>query len=145
MQIFHCGIRYRLLNGKPICLFSKGLPIHYDANRHFSFTFNYVQNVAHLIKKDFPYYWIRISNGANSEFVHTLHSKVNEYSNKDLLSVREKEILKLIADDFDTKEIAEKLFISPTTVGHHRSNMIECLGAKDSTALVQLAKMSGMI
>ncbi len=145
LQIFHCGIRYRLLNDKPICLFSKGLPLHYDEKRNFSFTFNYVQNVAHLLKKDFPYYWVRVSHGANSEFVHVLHSQNNEYTHKDLLSTREKQILQLIADDFDTKEIAEKLFISATTVGHHRSNMIEKIGARDSTALVQIAKMAGMI
>jgi DNA-binding CsgD family transcriptional regulator len=145
MNIFHCGIRYKLLDGKPICLFSKGLPIQYDANRNFTFTFNYVQNIVHLIKKDFPHYWIRISYGAGNELVHTLHSDGNVYSSKDLLSPREKEILKLIADDFDTKQIAEKLFISNVTVGHHRSNMIERLGARDTTALVQLAKMAGMI
>jgi DNA-binding CsgD family transcriptional regulator len=145
IQIFHCGIRYRLLDGRPVCLFSKGLPFHYDANRKFSFTFNYVQNINHLLKKGFPYYWIRISYGENSEYVHTFHSQDKLYSTKDLLSVREKEILKLVADDCDTKEIAERLFISAATVGNHRSNMIEKMGARDSTALVQLAKMADMI
>jgi DNA-binding CsgD family transcriptional regulator len=144
-KFFHCGIRYRRLDGKAICLFSKGLPIHYDAQRNFTFTFNYVQNVAHLLKKDFCYYWVRISHGLNNEFVHSFHSENKEYSNRDLLSPREKEILLLIADDLDTREIAEKLFISPNTVGNHRSNMIDRLGARDTTALVQLAKMTEMI
>jgi DNA-binding NarL/FixJ family response regulator len=45
----------------------------------------------------------------------------------------------------DTKEIAQKLFISVNTVGNHRSNMIENLSSRDTTALVQLAKMAGMI
>jgi len=144
-KFFHCAIRYRRLNGKPICIFSKGLPIHYDAQRNFTFTFNYVQNVAHLIKKDFTYYWVRITHGINNEFVHTFHSENKEYSNRDLLSAREKEILLLIADDLDTREIADRLFISPNTVGNHRSNMIDRLGARDTTALVQLAKMTEMI
>jgi DNA-binding CsgD family transcriptional regulator len=145
IQIFHCGIRYKLVSGKQVCLFSKGLPIHYDANRKFSYTFNYVNNINHLIKKDFRTYWIRISYGENSEFVQTFHSEDKLYSNKDLLSTREKEILKLIAEDCDTKEIAEKLFISTATVGNHRGNMIEKIGARDTTALLQLAKMAGMI
>jgi DNA-binding CsgD family transcriptional regulator len=144
-KFFHCAIRYRRLDGKPICIFSKGLPIHYDADRNFTFTFNYVQNVAHLIKKDFPSYWVRVTHGVNSEFVHTFHSENKEYSNRDLLSAREKEILLLIADDLDTREIANRLSISPNTVGNHRSNMIDRLGARDSTALVQLAKMTEMI
>jgi DNA-binding CsgD family transcriptional regulator len=145
IQIFHCGIRYRLLNDKPVCLLSKGLPIHYNANRKFSYTFNYVQNIHHLLKKDFRHYWIRISHGENNEYVHSFHSQDKLYSTKDLLSVREKEILKLVADDYDTKEIAQRLFISTATVGNHRGNMIERMGARDTTALVQLAKMAGII
>jgi len=145
IQIFHCGIRYTLLNEKPICLLSKGLPIYYDEDRQFSYTFNYVQNVNHLLKKDFRSYWMRISYGKNKELVHTFHSKDKLSATKDLLSDREKEILKLLADNFDTKEIAERLFISTATVGNHRSNMIEKLGARDSTALVQLAKMVDII
>ena len=145
IQIFHCGIRYRLLNDKPVCLFSKGLPIHYNATRKFRYTFNYVQNINHLLKKDFRYYWIRISHGEYSEYVHTFHSQDKLYSTKDLLSLREKEILNLVADDCDTKEIAERLFISTATVGNHRSNMIEKMGARDTTALVQLAKMAEII
>jgi DNA-binding CsgD family transcriptional regulator len=145
IEIFHCGIRYRLPDGKPICLLSKGLPIHYNADRKFSYTFNFVQNIHHLLKKDFRHYWIRISHGENNEYVHTFHSQDKMHSNKDLLSTREKEILKLIADACDSKEIAGRLFISTATVGNHRSNMIERLGVRDTTALVQLAKMAGMI
>jgi DNA-binding CsgD family transcriptional regulator len=145
IQIFHCGIRYVLLDGKQICLFSKGSPIHYDQNRKFNYTFNYVQNINHLLKKNFRYYWIRISYGEKNEYVHTFNSQDKLYSNKDLLSTREKEVLKLIADDLDTKEIAEKLFISVNTVGNHRSKMIDKLGVRDTTALVQMAKMTGII
>lgn len=145
IEIFHCGIRYILLDGKPISLFSKGSPIQYDEDKKFRYTFNYVQNINHLLKKDFPYYWIRISYGKNNEFVRTFHSQDKLHSNKDLLSIREKEILTLISDDCDTREIAERLFISTATVGNHRSNMIERMGARDTTALVQLAKMARMI
>ena len=145
IQIFHCGIRYMLPDGKSLCLFSKGSPIHYDQNRKFSYTFNYVQNINHLLKKNFRYYWIRISYGENKQYVHTFHSQNKLNSNKDLLSAREKEILKLIADDFDTKEIAQKLFISINTVSNHRSKMVDKLGVRDTTALVQLAKLTGMI
>jgi DNA-binding CsgD family transcriptional regulator len=145
IEIYHCGIRYRLLNDKPVCLFSKGLPIHYDSQGKFSYTFNYVQNIDHLLKKDFRHYWIRISYGEHSEFVRTFHSDGKVHSTKDLLSAREKEILKLVANDCDTKEIADRLFISSVTVGNHRSNMIARMGARDTTALVQLAKMANII
>lgn len=145
MKIHHSCMRFTRLDGKPICIFSQGIPIQIDELRNFNYTLNYVQNINHLIKKDFPYYWIRFAYGQHKQFVQTFHSSDKVYSKNDLLSNREKEILMLIAEDMDTKEIAQKLFISINTVGNHRSNMIERLGVRDTTALVQIAKMTSMI
>jgi DNA-binding CsgD family transcriptional regulator len=145
MKIHHCCMRFIKSDGKQVRLFSQGVPIQVDEERNFKYTLNYIQNINHLIKKDFSFYWIRLSYGEQNEFVQTFHSDTKEHSKNDLLSDREKEVLRLIAEDLDTKEIAQKLFISTNTVGNHRSNMIERLGARDTTALVQLAKMTGMI
>lgn len=145
MKIHHSGMRFTRMDGKPISIFSQGMPIQVDENRNFKYTLNYVQNIYHLIKKDFPYYWIRFEYGQNKQFVQTFHSSDKLSSKKDLLSAREKEIVRMIAADIDTKEIASKLFISTATVGNHRSKMIEKMGARDTTALVQLSKMTGII
>jgi DNA-binding CsgD family transcriptional regulator len=145
MKIHHCGMRFVRIDEKQIRLFSQGVPIQVDEERNFKYTLNYIQNIQHLIKKDFSHYWIRLAYGQQNELVQTFHSSTKESAKRDLLSTREKEILLLIAEDWDTKEIAKKLFISINTVGNHRSNMIERLGARDTTALVQLAKMTGMI
>jgi len=145
MKIHHCNMRFMRTDSKVIRIFSQGMPMQSDEQNNFTYTLNYVQNIHYLIKKDYPYYWIRLSYGTENQFVETFHSATKEKSKNDLLSIREKEVLKLIAEDWDTKEIAKLLFISSNTVGNHRSNMIERLGARDSTALVQLAKMSGMI
>lgn len=145
MKIHHSGMRFTRMDGKPICIFSQGIPIQVDEQRNFKYTLNYVQNIHHLIKIEFPYHWIRFAYGQQQRFVQTFHSMDKLFCKQDLLSTREKEILKMIAADIDTKEIAKQLSISPNTVGNHRSNMIEKLGARDTTALVQLAKMAGMI
>ncbi len=145
MKTHHCCMRFIRTDSKQIRLFSQGIPIQVDESRNFKYTFKYVQNINNLIKRDFPHYWIRLSYGEHNEFVQTFHSDSKEHSTRDLLSPREKEVLQLIADDMDTKEIAQRLFISINTVGNHRSNMIERLGVRDTTALVQLAKMAGMI
>lgn len=145
MKIHHSCMRFTRLDGKPICIFSQGMPIQIDEQRNFNYTLNYVQNIHHLIKKDFPYYWIRFAYGQQKEFVQSFHSDDKLYLKHDLLSNREKEVLMLIAEDMDTKTIAQRLFISVNTVGNHRSNMIERLGVRDITALVQIAKMTSMI
>jgi DNA-binding CsgD family transcriptional regulator len=146
IEIFHCGIAYRRTDGRPIRLFSKGIPIHYSADRRFTFTFNFVQNVNHLLKPSFRDYWIRIAYGQNSAQVQTMHSdNLRDVESHDILSAREKQILTHIAAGLETKEIAERLAISVNTVGNHRNNMVQRLGARDTTALVQLAKMASLI
>lgn len=55
------------------------------------------------------------------------------------LTRSEKLILKMIADDKTTKEIAEELFISPTTVEKHRANICRKLNLKGSYALLKFA------
>ncbi len=55
------------------------------------------------------------------------------------MTEREKEILKLIADEFTSFEIAEKLSISHYTVDTHRKNLIEKLGVKSSIGLAKFS------
>jgi DNA-binding NarL/FixJ family response regulator len=55
------------------------------------------------------------------------------------ISRREKEVLKLIAEEFTTNEIAEKLFISLKTVESHRSNLLAKLNARNSAGLVRIS------
>jgi DNA-binding NarL/FixJ family response regulator len=45
-----------------------------------------------------------------------------------LLTRRETEILRLLADGLSNREIAERLFISPKTVEHHLSRIYGKLG-----------------
>lgn len=146
IEIFHCGIAYQRTDGRPIRLFSKSIPIHYSASRQFTFTFNYVQNVNHLLKPSFRDYWIRVRYGGAGARVHCMHSAdLREVEARDLLSQREKEILTQIATGLETKDIAARLGISINTVSNHRNNMVQRLGARDTTALMQIAKMASLI
>ncbi|PHN03200.1 response regulator [Flavilitoribacter nigricans] len=55
------------------------------------------------------------------------------------LTRREKEVLKLIVEEYTTDEIADKLFISPTTVTTHRKTLLRKLNAKNVAGLVKKA------
>ncbi len=61
------------------------------------------------------------------------------------LSSREKEILRLLGEGCNTKEIAEKLVISPSTVHTHRSNLMLKLGLSKHRELIQYARQRGFI
>jgi two-component system nitrate/nitrite response regulator NarL len=69
--------------------------------------------------------------------------KVEEVENI-RLTRREEEILRLIARECTTPEIAEKLFIAPSTVETHRRNLIAKLGVKGTLGLVRKAVEMGL-
>lgn len=55
------------------------------------------------------------------------------------LSSREVEIINLLCSEFTTKEIADKLFISPRTVEGHRNKILEKTGKKNIAGVVVYA------
>lgn len=60
------------------------------------------------------------------------------------ITKREREVLHLIIEEFTTKEIAAKLFISDCTVESHRTNLTQKLGVKNMAGLVRVALESGL-
>lgn len=68
-----------------------------------------------------------------------LSSLVLEKEETEILTTREKEVLKLIAEGKKTIEIAEALYISPYTVRRHRANVMEKLHIKGLADLVKYA------
>jgi DNA-binding NarL/FixJ family response regulator len=76
----------------------------------------------------------------------TSQKEVNPVRNTDnLLTDRETEILKLIAEEHSNAEIATKLFISPRTVDTHRRNLLDKLQAKNTAGLVKYAIEKGIL
>jgi DNA-binding CsgD family transcriptional regulator len=60
------------------------------------------------------------------------------------LTERQREILKLIAEGQNTKQIAEILKISPKTVEYHRMKLMDCLNVHDIPGLVRFALRVGL-
>lgn len=52
---------------------------------------------------------------------------------------RELEIIRLIAQEMSTSEIAEKLYLSPGTVETHRHNILRKLGVKNAIGIIKYA------
>ena len=63
----------------------------------------------------------------------------------DVLTPRELEVLKLIAEAHTSKEIAQMLFISIKTVERHRQNILDKLGMNDRVELTRYAIRRGLI
>ncbi len=90
------------------------------------------------------------------EIQEILHNKIGGKSSFDVnektshtsrvsLSPRETEILSLIAQEFTTQQIAQKLFISERTVETHRKNIFSKIRAKSVIGLSKYAIQHGLI
>jgi DNA-binding NarL/FixJ family response regulator len=64
---------------------------------------------------------------------------------EETLTVREREVIKLIAEGKSSKEIGKLLYISSRTVQHHRANIMRKLGLKKTADLVKYAIQKGYI
>ena len=65
-------------------------------------------------------------------------------SAKEGISKREAEVLKLIADEYTTKEIASELYISFQTVLSHRKNLLDKMEVKNTAGLIRKAFECGI-
>ena len=78
-----------------------------------------------------------ISNLMKESFLHG-SNRSGSYDHEHITE-REQEILQLIVDGLTSKQIAEKLYISPRTVDTHRANLMEKLELKNIAELVRYA------
>lgn len=69
-------------------------------------------------------------------YMNSTAKKNSLFDTEDELSEREKDVVKLICQEFTNNEIGEKLFISPRTVESHRQRILEKIGAKNTVGIV---------
>ncbi|MBG0790387.1 MAG: response regulator transcription factor [Desulfovibrionaceae bacterium] len=61
------------------------------------------------------------------------------------LTPREQEVMRMLAEGLNPKEVAGQLFISPKTVENHRTNLMKKLGLKSTVELLRYAARLGLI
>ena len=64
---------------------------------------------------------------------------------EDVLTPRERDVVKLIAEGHTSEEIASILVISPKTVDRHRANVLEKLGMRNRVELTRYAIRRGLV
>ena len=66
-------------------------------------------------------------------------------SSYDMLTIREREVLKLTAEGYSAPEIAERLVISSRTVETHRANIMRKLDLHSTADLIRFAMRHGLL
>ena len=60
-------------------------------------------------------------------------------------SMREMEVLHLIAEGLTNTEMSDKLFISKRTIEGHRQSLIDKTASKNTAALIRFAVLNGLV
>ena len=71
--------------------------------------------------------------------------KNRQRDNVETLSLRERQVLQLIAEGYSTKEVAGMLAISTKTAESHRSRLMDKLGIHETASLVRYAIRRGFV
>ena len=94
----------------------------------------------------------RTMRGQSFLYPSAVTSLVRDYVERDhadaqfeILTPRELQVLKLIAEAYSSKEIAAELVISIKTVERHRQNILDKLGMSDRVELTRYAIRRGLI
>jgi DNA-binding CsgD family transcriptional regulator len=142
LKMVFCGINIKSKNGKEMRVLIRVKPIELAENGYPNICIVTFDDITNLLKPN-TQWWGRLSYGENYPNKYHYLSTVKKYENEDIITSREKEVLMFISDGLESKDIGKKLFISPHTVDNHRRNAVQRTGARDTTALVQLCRMSG--
>jgi len=81
-----------------------------------------------------------MTKGMEGSFVQNFKQRKSKYS----LTLRQKEVLQLLAEGRSMKEVAFVLNVSPRTVAFHKYTMMENLHIRSSAELIEYALKSSL-
>ena len=94
------------------------------------------------VAKGGRYFGDSITHSMMDKLIETNNEPQKRFNN---LTKRELEILNLLLEGYNTKQIAEKLFISFRTVDKHRSNMMEKIEVHNVVDLINYVRENRLI
>jgi two-component system, NarL family, response regulator NreC len=97
------------------------------------------------IRQGGTYVCPKMSDEVTADWTQTRRGGRSPSPEGELLTIREREVLKLTAEGKSSKEIGELLCISCRTVEHHRANIMAALNLKRTADLVRYAITRGYL
>jgi DNA-binding CsgD family transcriptional regulator len=142
LKFIVCGINVKSKNGKEMRVLIRFRPIELTEKGFPKICIVTFDDITNLLKPN-THWWGRVCYGEDFPNKYHYLSSDKKYELDDIITVREKEVLKFISEGLESKDIGKKMFISSHTVDNHRRNAVQRTGVRDTTALVQLCRMCG--
>lgn len=131
-----CDFRVKKADGQYIRLLQQNMVMNLDKKGNILYVLGLCTDITHW-HKDNQIILSIVGPEEEQSFYCTYPGKTLETHN--LLSKRQKQILRLLADGFCSREISEKLHISQHTVNVHRRNMLDKLNLHNTISLIKFA------
>ncbi|MCC5936201.1 MAG: hypothetical protein JJU34_02860 [Lunatimonas sp.] len=143
---FSYNFRFRNSTGAYDMYNHQSLVLTTDEHNNFVKALNIHTNISHLTTKNSYTFSIIGLNGLPSYLnLPIFDERQTESLGINNFSQREIDIIKMIAEGIDTKQIAGRLFISPETVKSHRKNIFRKAGCTRAAELVARSISEGWI
>lgn len=144
--VMNVGIPVELTKGKPQYLLRTGTVLSFDESGVPDYVISTIKDITPLtgVKKSLNYY-LSYGDMPADELKELTEQFDLLLKNKIALSPQETKILVLIKDGNRSKDIANKLFITKSTVDTHRQNIIRKLEVKNTTEAIRKAIDLGLI
>jgi DNA-binding CsgD family transcriptional regulator len=138
------SLNYLCKNGNDeyVQVLQQDVVLESDSNGKPSLALSFIHYVGHIKKQD-SIGGVIVSPGGTQIFNY--HPGKKSFDKPKIISDQERKIIDLLARGFDTKSIAQMLFISPFTVNTHRRNLIKKTECLDATGVVAFAKLINLI
>lgn len=147
-KFFKYKVRYdyrmQKKDGSYIRILHQVITINYSIEGGILHTFGVHTDISHLKNSNSTSLAIIGLDGEPSYFNYPVKTFVYDSENK-LFSNRELEILNLLWEGKESKQIASELSLSPETVNTHRRNMLAKAQAKNTIELIRFAMKEGIL
>lgn len=139
-------VRMREITNNYVLFLRQSIALSCDDEYRISKVFTNQSKIDHITKVNNKRISFIDVRGIKSYYnISCISDLVQPVQSQNLLTLREIEILKLIAEGYASKEIAERLFVSYNTVRTHRNNILRKTGCASMSEVVSNSIKEGVI
>jgi DNA-binding CsgD family transcriptional regulator len=143
---FKFNFDFRIIkpDGKEVRVLAQHSVLQSDSHGTITHVLGVYSDISHLKKSDHQVA-TTVSTATKNNRSFFTQDECASYKPMTSLSKRELEIVKLLAEGYSSKLIADRLFISFHTVNTHRQNIMEKTSARNTGGVIQFASAHGLI
>lgn len=138
--VYNLTYRVRKKNGEYIKVLRQSAIFEVSAENHMLSNFSILSDISFISTGNKVEWQIIAKDEVKEDIEKYVHEALSSF-----FSDREMDVLKELKLGSNSRQIAEKLFISKNTVDTHRRNMLKKSGCINTTELIHFAQQNGII